>query len=167
MDQTRKTIGTDLYRAWFPRGQTPTIQTSDSRKGVNLLGAVSDRGETRFYRCAGSFTGAVTVRFLAALRWEFGEHLLVILDNASYFTAGAVKEFVAETAMELLYLPVGSPDLNPAEECWRQFHQALGNRYFGDKHELLTAIWPTLNNLSPPDPDPYLMPKDYESLSPI
>jgi transposase len=37
-------------------------------------------------------------------------------------------------------LPAYSPELNPAEECWRQFQQALSNRFFESLTELTTAI---------------------------
>ena len=118
IDQTRKAVGTDLYAAWFPAGERPTVEVSASREGVNLLGAVTEYGETTVLECSGSFTGEVTIHFLQHLQAEFGEKLVVLLDQATYFTAGAVKDFVAEELIELVYFPTGSPELNPTEEYW-------------------------------------------------
>jgi len=52
----------------------------------------------------------------------------------------AVKDFVTEEPIELVYFPRGSPDLTPTEECWRRLKQALGNRYFGTLGEIRSAI---------------------------
>lgn len=151
VDQTRKTVGSDLYRAWFPEGERVSLPVSASRKGVNLLGAVTDEGETVFLESGGSFTGEVTIHLLKALQEKFGEKIAVVWDNASYFTAKVVKDFVEETPIKVFQLPTGSPDMNPAEGCWQQFKQNLGNRYFGNLDELREAIWPVLSSITPPD----------------
>ena len=103
---------------------------SGAWESLKLLGALTDRGETVFLECESNFTSTVTIHLLRALQDEFGEKIAVVLDNAPYFTAAAVKHFVANTPIELIYLPRRSPELNPAEECWRQFKQALSNRSF-------------------------------------
>jgi transposase len=146
IDQTRKAVGADLYAAWFPVGERPTVGVSASRQGVNLLGAVTELGETAVLECGGSFTGEVTIRFLAYLQAEFGEKLVVLLDQATYFTARAVKDFIADEPIELVYFPTGSPDLNPTEEYWRQLKLALGNRYFGSCAEIRSAVWSAVLN---------------------
>jgi hypothetical protein len=67
IDQTRKAVGADLYRAWYPVGERPTVGVSASRTGMNLLGAVTEYGDTTVLECGGSFTGEVTIRFLEHL----------------------------------------------------------------------------------------------------
>ena len=93
-----------------------------------------------------------------ALQTEFGEKLCVVLDNASYFTAKAVQEFVKETPIELCYLPRGSPELNPAEECWKKLNQALGNRLFDTLDDLGDAALAALDSINPLDIFTYLCP---------
>ena len=129
---------------------------SASREGVNLLGAVTEYGETTVLECGGSFTGEVTIRFLEHLQTEFGEKLVVLLDQATYFTAGAVKDFAADEPIELVYFPTGSPDLNPTEEYWRRLKLALANRYFGSCAEIRSAVWTALESISPPGVYQYL-----------
>ena len=129
---------------------------SASRKGVNLLGAVTEYGNTTVLKCGGSFTSKVTIRFLEHLQAEFGEKLVVLLDQATYFTASAVKDFVVEEPIELVYFPTGSPDLNPTEEYWRRLKQALGNRYFGTLGKIHSAIWSALDTIDPPGVYQYL-----------
>jgi transposase len=74
----------------------------------------------------------------------------MLLDQATYFTAEAVKDFAADEPIELVYFPTGPPNLNPTKEYWRQLKQALGNRYFGTLDEIRSAIWSALDTISPP-----------------
>lgn len=74
-----------------------------------------------------------------ALQTEFGEKLCVVLDNATYFWANKGQEYVEDTPLKLCYLPWGSPELNPAEECWRLLNQDLGNQLFHELDELRDA----------------------------
>ena len=125
---------------------------------MNLLGAVTEYGETTVLECGGSFTEAVTIRFLEHLQAAFGEKLVVLLDQATYFTARAVKDFAADESIELVYFPTGSPDLNPTEEYWHQLKDALGNRYFATPDEIRAAVWSALETIDPPGIYQYLCP---------
>jgi transposase len=158
IDQTRKAVGCDLYRAWFPSGERVSLPYWKTYEGVKLLGALTETGETFVTEVAESFTSEVTIRFLRALQAEFGEHLHLILDNATYFSSNRVIEFVEETAIRVTYLPTGSPDMNPVEECWRQFKRRLGNRYFDSIEELRPAIQPALDAITPPNIYDYICP---------
>jgi len=125
---------------------------------IKLLGAVSDAGETFFLPCEENFNSDTTIRLLDALQTEFGEKICVVLDNASYFTANAVQEFVEDRPIELCYLPRGSPELNPTEECWRRLNKALGNRLFATLDELRDAALAALDKIEPPSVFTYLCP---------
>lgn len=151
VDQTRKAVAAYLTHGWFREGERPTLPASGAWESVKLLGALTDHGETQFFECESNFTGEVTIHLLQALQQEFGEKIAVVLDNASYFTANAVKDFAEETSLELIYFPRGSPKLNPVEECWRQFKQFLGNRSFADIPELREAIPAALEAINPPN----------------
>lgn len=156
IDQFRKTVGADLTYAWFPFDERPTVNVSASRDGINFLGALTERGETLFLECNGSFTKEVTIQFLQVLQAKFGEKLVVVLDKGSYFTANKVKQFAKDSKIQLLYLPTGMAKLNPTEECWRQLRSALGNRYFGEIDELRNGIRSAIEEIDPPGMYQYL-----------
>ena len=147
-----------LIYAWFPEGERPSLPVTGAWDSIKLLGAVSDSGETFFLPCEENFNSDTTIRLLDALQTKFGEKICVVLDNASYFTSNAVHEFVEETPIELCHLPRGSPELNPAEECWHQLNQALGNRLFDTLDELRGAALTALNGINPPNFFTYLWP---------
>ena len=68
------------------------MDVSASREGINLLGALTETGETMFLECSGSFITEVTIQFLQKLQDRFGEELVVVSDKGSCFTA-KVREF--------------------------------------------------------------------------
>ena len=113
-------------------------------ESIKLLGAVSGRGETFLLPCEENFNSDTAIRLVDALQTEFGEKIRVVLDNASYFTANAVQEFVEDTLIELCYLPGGSPELNPVEECWRQLNQALATACSTHWMNFRRLHWPRL-----------------------
>lgn len=150
IDQTRKTIGCDLYRSWFPCGERVNLPFWRRSDGIKLLGAVSDENEFFTTGVVDRFTSDVTVRFLRALQDEFGQKIHVLLDNASYFKSQQVRDFVEETEIELTYFPRGSPDLNPVEECWRQLKRSLGDRFFGSIDDLRPAVINAIDEVQAP-----------------
>ena len=125
---------------------------------LKLLGCVTDDGETLYLPCEDNFTSDLTIRLLDALQTEFGEKLCVVLDNAPYFAANNVQEFAEGTPLELCYLPRGSPELNPAEECWHQLNQHLGNQLFEELDVLRDAALAALDSIEPPNLFTYLCP---------
>lgn len=158
IDQTRKSVGYDLYRAWLPEGERIPLPYWSESDAIKLLGAVSEDGETVFTEVFGRFTSDVTVHFLRALQEELGEHLHVVLDNAAYFASNQVAAFVEASQLKVTYLPAGSPDLNPVEECWRQFKRSLGNRFFQSIGELRPEAMAALDDISPPELIDYFCP---------
>ena len=134
-----------LINTGFPEGERPSLPVTGAWDSIKLLGAVSDTGESFFLPCEENFNNDTTIRLLDALQTEFGEKICVVLDNASYFTANAVQELVEDTPIELCYLPRGSPELNPAEECWKKLSQALGDRLFDTLDELRDAALAALD----------------------
>lgn len=81
-----------------------------------------------------------------------------MLDNASYFRANAVHDFVEDTPIELCHLPQGSPELNPAEERWHQLNQRLGNQLLEEIGALREAVFKALDAIEPPNIFNYLCP---------
>jgi len=80
------------------------------------------------------------IRCERILQAEFEEKLAVLLDQAMFFTVEAMKDVAADEPIELVYFPIGSPDLNPTEEYWRRLKQVLGNRYFDSLNEIRSAV---------------------------
>ena len=91
----------------------------------------------------------VAAHFLRALQEEFGQKLVIVLDNAPYFIAKHLKKQAAKAGLLLEYLPPYAPEMNPLEQCWRQVNDGRANRLYRTLPELktyLTSTLPTLNS---------------------
>ena len=101
IDQNTQVIKTKQKRGWFPVNSRPRLPVSGGRTSINLLGAVTDDGDRFISFVEGSFTGKVAAHFLGALQEEFGENLVIVLDNAPYFIAKHLKKQSAKAGLLL------------------------------------------------------------------
>jgi transposase len=120
------------------------------------LGAVTDNGDRFISFVEGSFTGKVAAHFLRALQQEFGEKLVIVLDNAPYFIAKHLKKQAAKAGLLLEYLPSYAPEMNPLEQCWRQLNDGRANRLYLTLPELKTYLTSKLPTLDSPEIYEYL-----------
>ena len=127
------------------------MTVSGGKKRVNLLGAVTDDGDRLICLTPDRFTSKVAKYFLRALQYEFGEKLVIILDNAPYFIAKDLKKQAAADGLLLVYLPPYSPELNPLEPCWEQLRLGRANRLFLTVKDVEQYLKIALQNLVPPD----------------
>jgi transposase len=67
-----------------------------------------------------------------------GTHALLVLDGAGWHTSGRLR---IPDNVTLQLLPAKSPELNPAEQPWREIRQKyLGNRVFPAVEDLDEAV---------------------------
>jgi transposase len=122
-----------------------------SRKRVNMLGAVTDDGDSFVCLTPDRFNSVVALHFLRALQHEFGEKLVILLDNAPYFIANELKKQAAAAGLLLEYFPSHSPELNPLEPCWEQLRKGRANQLFLTTTEVEAYLRTALKELDPPD----------------
>lgn len=158
MDQTRQTMRTVRRHGWVQEGSEPRVEISTKQKDAYelILGAVTEDSDCFFCRTQEYLNRFHAINFLRALEKEFQKKIAVLCDQASYFTANDVQEFVENRAIELIYLPPKSPELNPMEGGWNQFKDALANRAFSDFSELRQAISNALGEINPPSISSYV-----------
>ena len=156
IDQHTQVIKTDQKRSWFPVNSRPRVTVSGGRASINLLGAITDDGDRFVSFVTGRFTGNVAKHFLRALQHEFGQKLVIVLDNAPYFIEKTFKQQAAADGLLLEYLPTYSPEMNPLEACWRQLRAGRANRLYRTIDELKTYLLSALPQLSSPKVYGYL-----------
>lgn len=114
-------------KSFAPRGQTPVASRSGKRFGLNMISAVSNRGELRFMLYADTLNAKRFIAFLERLVRNESRKLILILDNLRVHHSEPVRTWVAEHAekIELVFLPAYSPELNPDEYINGQLKAAL------------------------------------------
>lgn len=111
-----------IGRTWGAKGQTPVIQVTGTRRRVNVISAVSPRGQLWFRCYFGTLTAPRFLAFLKDLRHDFRKPLDVIMDRHPSHEAALVRRWLREQGRRLRvhFLPGYAPDLNPDEHVWTQ-----------------------------------------------
>lgn len=110
---------------WAPMGQTPVVDRTGARFSLNLISAISPRGELRFMCRQGRFSAPIFIEFVERLIHHQAAPIYLIVDGHPVHRAASVKRFVARNQgrIRLFHLPPYSPDLNPDELVWNHLKQ--------------------------------------------
>ena len=135
---------------WAPVGQTPVVRATGARFGMNMLSAISPRGELRFMVIDGKVTGAQFCEFLTRLMHRARQPIFLILDGHPAHRAKRVQELVASFGgkLRLFFLPSYSPELNPDELVWNDLKtHGLGRMTITDKADMKAKVLSHLRSL--------------------
>ena len=105
---------------WAPIGKTPVVESTGARFSVNMISAISFKGQLRFMAFEGKMNGDKFVEFLKRLIYKAPKPIFLILDGHPVHKSKKIKEFVATTngKLRIFILPPYSPHLNPDEWVW-------------------------------------------------
>jgi transposase len=135
---------------WAPVGQTPVVQATGDRFGVNLLSAVTAKGALRFAAYHSSLDGPVFIDFCRRLLADIPGPVLLVVDGHPVHRSGAVKAFAASTQgrLRLCFLPGYAPELNPGEWVWKHVkHDRVGRSGIDGRAELQGKALAALHRL--------------------
>lgn len=124
------------------RGVTPVVQRTTKRFRVNMLSAVTAKGQCRFMVTEQSGTAAVFVTFLKRLLVGADNPIFLILDNHPIHKSKLVQNFVEKNKdkLKLFFLPPYSPELNPDELVWNDVKNHGLSRHLVDNLETLKKL---------------------------
>lgn len=128
---------------WAPKGETPVVQATGARFSINMISAVSPRGDFRFMVVEGGVNSAVFVTFLKRLMAGSKKKIFLIVDGYPAHKSKKAKQFIADQngKLELFYLPPYSPELNPDELAWNTLKNGIvGRTTVKSKEELKSKV---------------------------
>ena len=82
---------------WAPKGQTPIVEATGQRYGMNIISAISPRGEMRFMTVEGRMNAGKFIEFLKRLLHNAERPVFLIVDGHPSHRARKVFEFVRKT----------------------------------------------------------------------
>jgi transposase len=105
---------------WAPKGKTPVIEATGARFGLNIVGAITPKGQMQFMIVQGGVNSSIIIEFLKRLMHGHDNKVFLIWDGHPTHKSKAVKECIAsfDGRLETFLLPSYSPDLNPIEQLW-------------------------------------------------
>jgi len=128
----------------------PYIKALPLRGRINVIGACSAHGEDIVYDIIQETVDANAIAFYLFKVRNTIKHgkITLILDNARYQKTKFVLQTAEDLGIELLYLPVASPNLNIIERLWKFSKKTfVANNIFESLDELQTHLKKSFSTL--------------------
>ena len=143
-------------RPGCPGSQPGRSSTNPTREPTRR--GTKEKSPTTGGRIRGPDDRSAARGFLDAVQTTCGEKICLVPDEAPYFTAKAVQQFVEDTPIERCYRPRGFSEPNSAEKCWRQPDRGPGTRLFETPDDFRGAALSALDRIEGPAIFTYLCP---------
>ncbi len=128
---------------WAPKGKTPIVEATGQRYGMNMISAISPRGDMRFMTVEGHMNADKFIEFLKRLLHNAERPVFLIVDGHRAHRARKVFEFIRKTKgrLRLFFLPPYSPELNPDELVWNHLkNHGVGKRIVNSREDLKRVV---------------------------
>ena len=144
MDETTVSLHPPLRRCWMRRGERKLIPAPGSPQYLHVFGAYNWHSGRVSYLTSAYKNSDTFIAFVEHLLAEHPrQHLILVMDNASYHHSKAVRAALSlyEDRLLVIWLPKYSPFLNPIERFWLHFKQlAVANRLHRSLKELQHSV---------------------------
>jgi transposase len=130
-------------QCWGDPKFPPEIQTNTGRQRLNILGAYNPDTHSFVHLTGEENCDAERVIdfFEVILKaYKRAPHIILILDNAKYFKAKIVREWLEDhPKLQLNFLPAYAPNLNLIERFWRFVKEKLVKNKYYKKYKTFRA----------------------------
>lgn len=105
---------------WIKKGETKYLKTNNGRQRVNINGALNLQSKDIIFIEDGTINSETVIKTLQRiLKHQVKGLIYIIMDNAKYYHAQIVKDFLQEHhRIRFVFLPPYSPNLNIIERLW-------------------------------------------------
>ncbi|MFB5601181.1 MAG: transposase [Nitrososphaeraceae archaeon] len=107
-------------KKWISAGKRPIVTVTGSRRKTIVFGCLSLDGK-QLFKQYDEFNSNTFVDYLKHVQKRFGK-IIIFVDRATPHCSKITKQYLAQhkDTIRLEYFPVGCPEFNAVEECWRQ-----------------------------------------------
>ncbi|MDE6516550.1 MAG: IS630 family transposase [Acetatifactor sp.] len=130
-DETAVQNVANYARGYAPKGQTPVVKVQAKKMHINMISAISNRGELRFLLYSEAINSERLIGFMEALvKTAAGRKVYFILDNLRVHHSKLVSQWVDghKEKIALFHLPPYSPEYNPDEYLNNDLKQSIGSQ---------------------------------------
>jgi transposase len=141
-----------IYFCWLLVGQRYHVKVGSGRARMNILGAYcpEDHEYLDIRLTRDNINGEQFVNLLRVLRERHPEtkKFILYLDNAKYFDAPVVREWMArQPGFELKFLPPYSPNLNLIERLWKLLRKEAFCQTYDSFEQMQRGVSAVLDHL--------------------
>ena len=117
-------------KKWISKYKRPKITVTGSRKRTIVFGCLSLDGK-QLFKQYDKFDSKTFVDYLKQVQKRFGK-IIIFVDRATPHCSKITREFLDANkgTIRLEYFPVGSPEFDAVEECWRQGKYRILSTYY-------------------------------------
>src|SRR3989344_1319836 len=128
-----------LCPMWALEGHRPMVPTLGNHAKRKIFGVVSPFTGNSLHRIAKNLSADEFIAFMDTIKASYrGYNVVLCLDNFPTHKSQNVKNYLRSNRwLELLMLPVYSPQFNPIEQLWRYMKYAVTHNTFYRKIEEL------------------------------
>jgi transposase len=126
---------------WMKRGTTKVVKSNPRPYRLNINGAINIDTLEMIVAFENKIDKESIKDFIEALRKHQPKGWIhLICDNAGYYISPEVQELAKAMAINIIYLPAYSPNLNLIERIWKFFKKkVLYNKYYDDFPSMIRA----------------------------
>lgn len=118
---------------WIKRGQAHEVRSNTGRQRPNINGAIDCNCLSAIVRYDGTINAQSTIKLFQQIELQNpgDARIHIICDNVRYYHAQLMKDYLANSRIELVFLPPYAPNLNLIERFWKFFKKTvLYGRYY-------------------------------------
>ena len=118
-------------KKWISTGKRPIVTVTGSRKRTIVFGCLSLDSNKQLFKQYDKFNSNTFVDYLKYVQKRFGKCIMFV-DRATPHCSKITKRFLDSNkdTIRLEHFPVGSPEFNAVEECWRQGKYYILSSYY-------------------------------------
>lgn len=126
---------------WIKKGVTKIVKSNPRPYRLNINGAINISSLDMVVRFEKKIDKETVKDFLEIMRKKQPKGMIyLICDNAGYYSSPEVQALAKAMAIDLIYLPPYSPNLNLIERVWKFFKKnILYNRYYENFSQMVAA----------------------------
>ncbi len=129
-----------IRRKWIVRQKRPVVTVTGSHNKTIIFGVISNDGK-QLFRQYDRFDSDSFITYLEEVKKKF-KKFIIFVDRATQHRSKVVQEYLQrnEDRMKIEYFPVGSPEFNAVEECWKQGKYNILSNYYSSFSHLKQVI---------------------------
>ena len=119
-------------RRWIVKEKRPVVTVRGAHYKTIIYGVLSLDGK-QLFRQYERFDSQSFIAYLEEIRKKFNK-FIIFVDRATQHRSKIVEEYLQRNieAIKIEYFPVGSPEFNAVEECWRQGKYNILSNYYSN-----------------------------------
>lgn len=134
-DEAKVYLQADAMAVWAPKGQTPRIRLDPRKQAACFYGSLDLRTGKEVVTRSEWMNSQATIAHLEAILAAYpNQGILLFWDRAPWHTSAEVQAFLQRAwRIEVVFFPVGAPDLNPQEHVWKAVRRLIEHNHTLDR----------------------------------